>query len=341
MSEYQRFVSYIYEYQNHKKTRNCGFTRVEIREELCRLELHMRLPQYPFTPVFQVFAFVPTGMQLLGILLGNASYQQGTVYAQFYFPTQNINNQGYTTNELGGVLIRCDTGKVYATSWKDVPIDPENFYLPTDESEQEESMIPQITAASLHDEDSPVTPYQEDYPVSDLSGTLPDALPQTPPVTPVDTDENASPNILTTPETDNPESTSTDTLQENKDTIPSKLFSPQWQEIQNRYPQIQPFFDDELQDCVRITLKDLPDLLRLSFPISNNAMLQYSYHTYQHLLLGRRITGNSTHYILGMPGIYNDKERTIASVFGYPYFKPARNDFFCPGQFGYWYQIIG
>ena len=33
MKEYRRFVAYVYEYQKGKKGRNCGFIRVEAREQ--------------------------------------------------------------------------------------------------------------------------------------------------------------------------------------------------------------------------------------------------------------------------------------------------------------------
>ena len=79
MSEYQRFVSYIYEYQNHTRLQNCGFAKVEVRNSRCRLQIHMKLHAVPFTPVFQVYAFIPSDGQHIAVLLGKAAWQQGVV----------------------------------------------------------------------------------------------------------------------------------------------------------------------------------------------------------------------------------------------------------------------
>ena len=44
MSGYRRFVAYVYEYQKGKKGRNCGFIRVEAKEQVCRMEAHILCP---------------------------------------------------------------------------------------------------------------------------------------------------------------------------------------------------------------------------------------------------------------------------------------------------------
>lgn len=44
MAKYQRFVAYVYEYQKGKKGNNCGFIKVEAREQVCLMEVHLRCP---------------------------------------------------------------------------------------------------------------------------------------------------------------------------------------------------------------------------------------------------------------------------------------------------------
>ena len=44
MAEYRRFVAYVYEYQKEKKGSNCGFVKIEVRGEICRIELHLQCP---------------------------------------------------------------------------------------------------------------------------------------------------------------------------------------------------------------------------------------------------------------------------------------------------------
>ena len=76
---------------------------MEVRNHQCRLEVHMKLPTYPFTPSFHVYAFVPVDGQLLGLTLGSASYHQGAVYGAFTIPDSNINDLPYGIDDLGGL----------------------------------------------------------------------------------------------------------------------------------------------------------------------------------------------------------------------------------------------
>ena len=44
---YRRFVAYVYEYLKEKKGNNCGFIKVEVREQRCTLEVHLQCPGIP------------------------------------------------------------------------------------------------------------------------------------------------------------------------------------------------------------------------------------------------------------------------------------------------------
>lgn len=147
LSEYQRFISYLYEYQNNQKSKNCGFSRVEIRNQQCRLEVHMKLPPYPFLPKLQVFAFVHENDQLLGIPLGNANCHQGTVYGRYMLPLKNIGGFPYSFEDLGGLLICTDNNQIFGTAWKETVLNPSLFTLAEDDS--------QIQAASVKEIETP------------------------------------------------------------------------------------------------------------------------------------------------------------------------------------------
>ena len=42
MSDYKRFFSYVYAYENSTKTTNSGFAKIETRGEKTDIELHMQ-----------------------------------------------------------------------------------------------------------------------------------------------------------------------------------------------------------------------------------------------------------------------------------------------------------
>ena len=43
MSEYQRFISYMYEYRGNNRFANCGYARIDNRNQLLKLEIHMKI----------------------------------------------------------------------------------------------------------------------------------------------------------------------------------------------------------------------------------------------------------------------------------------------------------
>ena len=134
MSEYKRFVSYVYEYRNGEKKHSCGFCRAEVRGSQCKLELHMKFSPFPYTPAFQVYTFTAGKERPVGIPLGEAAYTRGTVYGLFHLPARGIGGK-YDFQQLGGLIVQSDTGGLYATSWTDLPFNPENFLMQEDAME--------------------------------------------------------------------------------------------------------------------------------------------------------------------------------------------------------------
>lgn len=300
MSEYQRFVSYIYEYQNHIRLQNCGFAKVEVRNSRCRLQIHMKLHTVPFTPVFQVYAFIPSDGQHIAVLLGKAAWQQGVVYADFMLPLQQIAQTPYGLKDLGGLYIQTEHGQLFATAWKDILIQPELFTVYTE--------TPQIQAASI-----PST--LEENAAVQLPVSYSQSLPEK-------SDTTAEADTTPTPEN-----------------IPMESQTP-WQYFQDNYPHIHPFFDDTIHQCVRLSTEDIPKLTKLGIPMENNPFFQHGCQSYQHFLLGKSTESAPQEYVLAVPGMYDPWEQMAASVFGFPHFKPARTESIRYGQFGYWYRLF-
>lgn len=314
MSEYQRFVSYIYEYQNHTRLQNCGFAKVEVRNSRCRLQIHMKLHTMPFTPVFQVYAFIPSDGQHIAVLLGKAAWQQGVVYADFMLPQQQIAQTPYGLKDLGGLYIQTEHGQLFATAWKDILIQPELFTVYTE--------TPQIQAASI-----PSAP--EENAAVQLPGSDSQSLPENPAITA----ENRTPS-----EEVQTSSFEADTAPA-PENIPMESQTP-WQYFQDNYPHIHPFFDDTIHQCVRLSTEDIPKLTKLGIPMENNPFFQHGCHSYQHFLLGKAAESAPSEYVLAVPGMYDPWEQMAASVFGFPHFKPARTESIRYGQFGYWYRLF-
>ena len=161
MSEYKRFVSYVYEYRNGEKKHSCGFCRAEVRGSQCKLELHMKFSPFPYTPAFQVYTFTAGKERPVGIPLGEAAYTRGTVYGLFHLPARGIGGK-YDFQQLGGLIVQSDTGGLYATSWTDLPFNPENFLVQEDAMENTPEIDSESDAKSISRNTEPAAkPTQE------------------------------------------------------------------------------------------------------------------------------------------------------------------------------------
>ncbi len=116
--------------------------------------------------------------------------------------------------------------------------------------------------------------------------------------------------------------------------------SQKWENLKNTFPGIVPFEDKETIECIRIEPKDLVQLPKEEWILGNNSFLLHGYYYYRYLLLGKMKKGGETFYVLGIPGIYDNREKMMAVMFGFPNFKPAKKIESKIGQFGFWYKRV-
>ena len=109
-----------------------------------------------------------------------------------------------------------------------------------------------------------------------------------------------------------------------------------WQCLLKRYPHFQPFGDQEIEQCIQITPRDIRLLNQNHWRLGNNSFVMHGFYNYRHLLLGRKKDGG---YVLGIPGLYENQERFMASMFGFPVFKDAAQQT-RKGRFGYWCREV-
>ena len=116
--------------------------------------------------------------------------------------------------------------------------------------------------------------------------------------------------------------------------------SQKWENMKNTFPGIVPFEDKETIECIRIEPKDLIQLPKEEWILGNNSFLLHGYYYYRYLLLGKMKKGGETFYVLGIPGIYDNREKMMAVMFGFPNFKPVKKIESKIGQFGFWYKRV-
>lgn len=112
---------------------------------------------------------------------------------------------------------------------------------------------------------------------------------------------------------------------------------PLAKQIYHNFPKMYPFEDNEIAWCARIEPKDIGMLPMDLWGLGNNSFLLHGYYSYRHLIFARVNDKNGQNYILGVPGIYHNREKFMAKMFGFENFKCAKRKPQRTGEFGYWY----
>lgn len=103
------------------------------------------------------------------------------------------------------------------------------------------------------------------------------------------------------------------------------------------YPKLPMYGATELFQCVRIHPKDIGKLDMRNWKLGVNSFLTHGFYTYQYLLLGKmRFDDGSEHPIIGVPGVFSNREKYLANMFGFEQFIPVKKSGVKTGEFGYW-----
>lgn len=311
MAEYRRFVAYVYEYRKGKKDVNCGFVRVEARNGICAMELHLKCPGLVFGETCRVYGFVRRGERMEGVLLGSCMTGEGQVDCRLETDAGNMGQSGISLNQTGGMVFRTDSGAFFGTEWDDIPIVPDHFREtpeietePEEESEEEPEEGGTDTDRGLHPDGGSEKEHNRDG----------------------ETPEDGSNAEMRAEEVAAP-------MDHPCCNAPSKAC----REPEELGEPFSPFGDGEFEYCRKIQPRDLMCLSRRECALRNNRFLSHGYYNFGHLLLGRRRDGQ---YILGVPGGYDQQEHFMAGMFGFPYFKESGYIELDSGNGGYWYRLI-
>lgn len=85
-----------------------------------------------------------------------------------------------------------------------------------------------------------------------------------------------------------------------------------------RADYIDAFDDDYFYDCIEVSPEKLKCLNQNEIDIAGNSFLLHGYYNFRHILFGRvRDNLDNTKYFIGVPGMYCNRERYMASMFGF------------------------
>lgn len=360
MKEYRRFVAYVYEYQKEKKGRNCGFIQVEAKEQNCRMEVHLLCPGLLPEEKCEIFGFVRNSGLMDGILVGECKTGESRADCVVETDRESLGGSGIPLEKMGGMILLTESGGFFGTEWDDRAIRPDNFRRVKLQKEKEEGRKKLEMQEEVPEEDRKEPEMQKEIPEEsrkkpEMQEEIPEESRKEP-----EMQEGEAVKAPEASEKVTEEAAEASEFQEKKAETEPKGVEPSGQKESSReqmaaqsvaeadvkkrkveFPHIgepaEIFEDGEIFDCRKIQLRDLCRLRSRECGLRNNRFLQYGFYNFGHLLLGRNRSG---HYILGVPGAYDQQEQFMANMFGFPYFRESQQIQVPKRRGGYWYRLI-
>lgn len=319
MAGMKRFITYIYAYENTKKAGNTGFARIELRGEECRLEIHLR-GVYAAQTHCKIYLFRKQGSGIEGSLIGEMDVRNGAGDFNVIMKTAHIPTSLLSFFEMEGIFLCSEDGRIFMSRWTEgepLTVDMEHFIEWKAEQTEE----------NIYAEENP---HAEENMYAEENMHVKENM---------HAEKKQQENKIQTAQFDRE---SDNELRATE--LPARNFFPQyqwkdiWEQFLKSHPASMPFSEKNIT-CIKIELKDIRELPRKYWYLGNNSFLLHGFFNYRYLVLGKIEEDNEDNedkWFLGVPGIYQNQERVMAIIFGFPEFMPEQVE----NRFGCWYRFI-
>lgn len=298
----QRFVTYIYAYENNNKNQNVGFAKVDIRGDYCQVEIHLKRTGYTNVKC-PVYLFVRENEVIVGVEIGEIALVNGCGDFVRQLNCNGVGETPYCMKDMKGILIFLDNTVMFASQWDEKAIYRENF-KPYEETKE----IPVEQA-----EDAAEEPEEKSVQSEKLQ------------VESVQTQQSGE---------QQPEELQLEAQQS------GDMWMDLWEKLNGMYGAKNLFENMPEISGIHMELKDLRELPKKYWYLGSNSFLLHGFFNYRHLLLGKVENENGRKWFIGVPGIYQNQEKVLAAVFGFPEFRQEKDTGVKTGQFGYWYRFM-
>ena len=294
----KRFVTYLYEYDRTIRGRNVGFIRNDIRNDCCRMEIHIRGLERikEKAPIF----IIVRDSECIGIPAGEVVISQGVGNACLELRGNRIGKTDYSVNNIQAVIVRYNGGKMLMGCYVQHPAGDllSGTFTKWEAQATPASPTPDPDATRGVDSNS-----GDLYPNSrsDL-GTENDSADLYP----------KNPNNLGT------ESNSGDLYP----------YANNSQGTEAKAEEICPTSEEAAQSPIykRIAITDIRSLPSRNWHLCNNSFLVHGFFCYHYLILKTINAPDGAKMYLGVPGIYASQERMMALLFGFNDFEIATDN---------------
>ena len=117
-------------------------------------------------------------------------------------------------------------------------------------------------------------------------------------------------------------------------------FEKMWINAMTKNPSVDNIFNTAFYEGCRISTADLAQFGEEASVLKSNQFLLKGYGRYHHILAGKVRYAGEERYCIGVPGIYENREKYMAEIYQFPVFLSLTENRMKTGSFGYWLYLL-
>ena len=118
------------------------------------------------------------------------------------------------------------------------------------------------------------------------------------------------------------------------------LLIKMWIDTEKMAKPVDNIFNKAFRQGYKISVEQLKKFSPEAARMAENQFLLKGYNRYQHLLAGKVMYAGRERYCIGVPGIYENRERYMAEIYQFPVFLSLTENRIKTGGFGYWLHLL-
>ncbi|MBQ3515396.1 MAG: hypothetical protein IJA32_16615 [Lachnospiraceae bacterium] len=358
-----RFISYLYEYKKEQKGRNTGFVRVRGLNDFIELNLQVK----PAKGTYQIYVHYETLPEVKSILVGTIRAVNGECHGVFHNILPILRKEGLSFSAIEALTIWQDDVICHGTDWSESKC-LERFlneyykkqgsqeWIRASELETDEGTVEEIEIEEVEINETEIKEVEEIKEIKEAEAEEIKIEEQE------EEQEGELENTYSIEREERLNEKESSTKAEDVEQLiqeiidsgeergseekekPATLGWPKPKTIEELMLQLKTipsFGNDSFLKCVKIMPKDIGLLNADDWYLGKNSFLLHGYFAYQYLMLGYiRFQDGGKQAVLGVPGVYNNKDKYLAELFGFTNFIQAKQQEIKTGTFGYWITSV-
>ena len=304
MADYQRILSYLYRYEKSEKKECFGFIKAEQKSGTLKLTIQIDDERLLQGVELKLAFYEKQGESWQVWQIDTVIAQEHKEELSLLYPANRLPN-GFRIKEQSGVLLFYQDSFYYGSVWigEEIPaevLEPLRWHKVEDTVKSE----PETEQESKAEE----TVLQED--VEEESEAEEAALQE-------DVEE---------------ESESEEAFVDD--------FEKMWINSIKEKPIVNNIFNTAFYEGCKISTAQLEQFGEEADSLKSNQFLLKGYERYKHLLAGKVRYAGKERYCIGVPGIYENREKYMADIYQFPVFLSLTENRMKTGSFGYWLYLL-